>query len=508
MAGRGGDRFSPSGAQQRLGQFGRPDRFDVRPRPDTGVYPRKGRGLGVAGEAAFPDLLAQADRTSGYQAWRLGMKLAFNGLVRDARQYLPVQVMDRPAFAPQEGWRYRDALLVVFPSRGSPDGRWTVAVKPKGADISPLPLADNSQKEVVTAAEDGRTLRLLQVDVGATWGKDSLLVASSLIGELVEDTGLDPANADDENEAVILLCVGVYPEQGVMLFDGTQLWWRERLASGRRILRRRDIAANEAVPQFRSGRHLCSSTALSCNCPQSLGIEYARLRPGERLGGQGLFPTRGPEGESAMRAPHNLAEEILGMPPPPVRQDDPLEGVARRFFSLSWQRTPEVACKHCHAVRFAMGCPIEEPSDYMTLASDYWDGMKAMAGIEELQAPLSSPRFLRELRRTLLNEDAFAGLSSTMTSGCVGDVYGVTPGRLVLDPRQVNAIAISDETSSFRRFNEQLATTEPQQGESAVLGDLWLGRGTQSDSHLYELPGVVMDEPFYTNGTAATAVMP
>jgi len=174
--GRGGDRFSPRSGGG-LGRFGKADRFDLKPRPDTGVYPRKGKGLGVTGEAAFPDLLSQLDRNSGYAAWRLGMKIAFNELMRDRRQFLPVQVLDRPSWAPQEGWAYREALLVAFPSKGSPEGRWTVTVKPKGSEISPLPVADIQQRELVTTSEDGRALRLLEVNVGATWGRDSLLAA-------------------------------------------------------------------------------------------------------------------------------------------------------------------------------------------------------------------------------------------------------------------------------------------------------------------------------------------
>lgn len=506
--GRGGDRFAPAGGN-RLGRFSQPDRFDRGQPASSGIYPRRGKGLGVAGEAAYPDLLSQLDRTSGYQAWRAGMRLAFNGLIQDRRQFLPVQVLDRPAFAPQEGWRYTDALLVFFPSKKSPDGRWTVTVKPKGGiDVSPLPVHEHHQRELITTAEDGRQLRLLQVDVGATWGKDALQAASGLIGELVEDTAVETDRIHDEDESVILLCVGVYPDEGIMLFDATQLWWRETLASGRRILRRRDVPLDEPAPRFRPGRHLCQSTTLACNCPQALGLEYARLRPGQLLGGQALYPTRAPGSRDETRPPHNLSEEVLGVPPPVARQDDPMEGVARRFFNLSWQRLPETSCKHIHAVRFALGVPLEEPADHMSLAADYWDGIKTMASLEELRAPLASPRFIASLRSTLLNEDAYADLSGTMTTGSVGDAFGIVPGQLVLDPRQVNGTAIPDPASSFRRFNQQRVAADPQDDDGAVLGDLWAGRGTQVDSHLYDGQGQLQQEPYYTNGTAVPAVMP
>jgi hypothetical protein len=505
--GRGGDRFAPAGAG-RLGNFGKPDRFDRRLQPDTGVYPRKGKGLGVVGEASYPDLLAQLDRNNSYASWRMGMGLPFNQLLRDRRQFLPVQVLDRPSWAPQEGWGYRDALLVYFPSKGSPEGRWTVTVKPRGSDIAPLPLAANAQWEVFSSAEDGRTLRVLEVNVGATWGTSALIAASGLIGELVEDSGIGPDAVVDEDGTLQLLCIGVYPEQGVMLFDGTQCWRRQALSDGRRVLRREVVPDGEPVPRFRVGRHLCQATTLSCNCPQYLGVEYARLRPNEPLGTQALFPTRGPASHGVLRPAANLAEELLAVTESELRRPDPLEGVARRFFNLSWQRLPEAGCKHIHAVRFSLGCPLEEPSDFISLASDYWDGVKGMASIEELRAPLASPRFVSQLRSTLLNEDAYAGLSSTMKAGSVGDAYSIVPGRLVLAPQQVNTILVEDVDSPFRRFNAQQATAEAQAAEEAVLGDLWVGRGTQAYNYIYEAPGVVLDEPFVTNGTAVAEVLP
>lgn len=504
---RGGDRFAPRAAG-RPDRFGKPDRFDSGAPPSRGIYPRKGKGYGIAGEAAYPDLLASEDRNSKYQAWRLGMGLAYNSLIADRRQFLPVQVLDRPAWAPQEGWTYQDTLLVSFPSKASPEGRWTVAVKPKGTDVAPLPVEEGRQRVRRISADDGTSMRLLEVDVHRTWGTSSLQAASGLIGELVEDGAVSATRVDDDDEATLMLCVGVYADWGLMYFDGSQYWRRRTLANGRRVLRRFTVSEEEELPRFRAGRHLCQSTTLSCNCPQYLGLEYARLRPGQPLGSQGLFPARAPESGNVNRIPLNRAEEIMAGYQDPQRLPDVMEGVARRFFSLSWQRLPEVACKHVHAVRFALGCPIEEPGDFITLASDYWDDVSRMASVEELRAPLASPRFVQALRSTLLNEDAYAGLSSTLVAGSTGDAFGIVPGRLVLDPHQVSPILIQDADSPFRRFNNQQATIAPSAAEASVLGDLWLGRGTEINNHVFTGPGEILPEPFIANGAAVPSVLP
>lgn len=472
----------------------------------SGIFPRKGKGWGVTGEAAYPDILSEWDRKNGWRPWREGMTLAYNELFRDSQQFLPVQVLGRSAFAPQEGFAYRPALTVAFPSRSSPEGRWTVTVKPRGTEISPLEVTSAVQRDVRIEGA-GLDIPLLEVDVGATWGAGALWSASSLVGELVEDSAAAADRADlEDDEAVILLCVGVYPEDGLMLFDASQVWRRRRLENGRRVLVRQQLGPDDPPPRFRPRRHLTQSASLSCNCPAFLGLEYARLRSSAQLGGQGLFPQLGPSQDGYRRQRRSDSERLLTVDGDEARGVDPLEGVARRFSKLNWQRLPEESCKHVHAVRFALGVPIAEPDEYLSLASSYWDGMRSMASIEELQAPLASERFVEQLRRNMFNEEAFAGLSSTMAAGSIGDAHGIVPGRLVLDVRQVNRLAVPGNVSSLLRFNFQEAIVDPRAAEDSVQGDLWVGRGTEVNSRLYEGPQQVLDEPFVLQADTAVPV--
>jgi hypothetical protein len=474
----------------------------------SGVFPRKGKGWGVAGEATYPDILNEWDRKQGWTPWRQGMTLAFNDLLQDTQQFQPVQVLSRPAWVPQEGWTYRPALTVGFPSRTSPEGRWTVTLKPRGTDISVFPLDGNAQKQLLLE-DAGLGVPILQVEVGATWGEGALSSASSLVGELVEDSAPSRLTIDPEDdEAVILLCVGVYPEDGLMLFDASQVWRRVLQPNGRRVLTRRLQKQGDPPLQFRQGRHLVQSTTLSCNCPAYLGLEYARLRPGSRLGGQELFPQRGPSQDGFRREGQDGLGTLLAAGQPEVRAVDPLEGVARRFATLNWQRVPEQACKHIHAVRFALGCPIEEPDEYLSLASDYWSGLQGMGSMEELIAPLASARFVDQLRRRLFNEEAFRGLSSTISSGSIGDAHGIVPGRLVLDPRQVKSSLPSEEDASRLRFNEQAAISDPLAAEETVQGDLWVGRGTETASRIYEAPQELIDADYAVPATEPVPVSP
>lgn len=472
----------------------------------SGIFPRKGKGWGVTGEAAYPDLLNEWDRKGGWRPWRQGMTLAFNDLFRDSQQFLPVQVLGRSTWAPQEGFVYRPALTVAFSAAASPEGRWTVTVKPRGTDISPLAVSGAVQRDVRIEGA-GLDVPLLEVDVGATWGAGALWSASSLVGELVEDSAPAADRVDPEDdEAVILMCVGVYPEDGLMLFDASQVWKRRKLENGRRVLERRQLEPSDPRPRFRPRQHLTQSASLSCNCPAFLGLEYAKLRSGGRLGGQELFPQRGPSQDGFRRQQRSDSEKLLTVDSDEARAVDPLEGVARRFTTLNWQRLPEESCKHVHAVRFALGVPIAEPDEYLSLASDYWDGMRSMASIEELQAPLASERFVEQLRRRMFDEEAFSGLSTTMSAGSIGDAHGIVPGRLVLDVRQVNKLAVPGNVSSLLRFNFQEAIVDPRTAEDSVQGDLWVGRGTEVVSRLYEAPQQVLDTPFVLQADTAVPV--
>lgn len=468
MARRGGNRFDGPRARP-------PDRFDRPLRRAGGAHAPRARRPGDPVGGSYPDLLEHWDRTQTWTPWRRGMALAFNSLLRDRRQFQAATVLHLPAFQPQRAWRAASALLCIFPSSGSPEGRWTVTVKPRGTEISPRPLRGAEQRLVVNAQDSQLPERLLVVDVTGAWEPGALASASTLIGELVEDTAVSATAVTDENdEAVILMCVAVYPELGQMVFDATRRWRRFTSERGSVQLREEAIEA-PAVPYFRSGRHLTQSTTLSCNCPSALGLEYALLRPGSALGSQRNWPRGAPESLEA--------------------GGDLMEGVARRIFRLDWRRDPLNLCKHAHAARFALGCPVAEPDGVPSPASDYWDGLHGMLDVEELRAPLAHPRFLEAMNRRTLLDLAWARLDSTLLVGSVGDAFGVVPDRLQLVSEQVSASEL-EETNTRRRFNLQVPLATPEQGEEAVFGDVWAGRGTAVIAKPYVRSAEVLDAPF------------
>jgi hypothetical protein len=186
---------------------------------------------------------------------------------------------------------------------------------------------------------------------------------------------------------------------------------------------------------------------------------------------------------------------------------DPLEGVARRFALLGWERPPAPCCKHVHAVRFALGCPMVEPSDMPVVIDNPWTMRDGFEPWEGLAAPLRSPQFNRALERRTFFDEAARGLASTITTGAIGDAWGVTVEKTGLAPVQVGdpirRAAIGDP-----RFCQQWMTEYPQQVEQAVLGDVYAGRLTQRWSFPYCGPGELVDEPFFLPATAVPQLLP
>jgi len=495
--GRRGDSFGSGGrVDGGLGRARRPDRFDVGSRAASGIYPRKGSGQGQTGEAAFPDLLRTWNQRASWSSWRRGLELAFNSLVGDTSQYQSIEVLSLPAFTPQQGFAARRGLAVGFPSRLSPEGRWTAVIKPRGTEIAPVPIGANAQFETVATTDAGEAVPLLVVQLPGCWQPGALAAGSSLIGELVEDSAISAAALDpDPADGLALLCVAVYQDDGLMVFDASRGWQRQRQADGTLVLREVSRGPEDPPLRFRSGRHLTQSTVVSCNCPAHLGLAYGRLRPDTPLGRQGLFPQRGPGGASDLQLPLRDALDLILRQQPEVRPADPLEGAARRFALLDWRRLPEESCKHCHAVRFALGCPTAEPSDVLAVVGgDTPMGLGEVLPLEERSAPLAAPGFVERLARQAFEENAWRGLASTITTGAVGDAWTVTVEPIALPPNQIDG---TFPGNCAPRFSQQQLSAEARAAEAAVRGDVWAGRLSQAYSYPYLGPGELLDQPFY-----------
>jgi hypothetical protein len=418
-------------------------------------------------------------------------------------------------------------MLAGLSSRESPEGRWKVEIQPRGTEITALPVGSN-QKEFWYRFPDDPTrapLRLLEVDFkAASLGQSvSLNINRMLIGEVVEDTATGPRQLEEDPTAGIgLLCVAVHEASGKAYFDASRFWRRERTDDGRLVTREVTVSPQEPIPMFRAERHLSQTTTVSCNCPSHLGLSFTKLLSGPPLGSQDLFPQRAPSG--------------LGGPQRVPGEGSP-EGLRRRFRTLPWDRIPGEECKHCHAVRWALGAPMAEPADMQSLASDYWNDLKVMARVEQMDAPMRDPRFLDDLRLSLLNEQAFSQLDVSLLAASVGDCVGVTPQRVefIADQLQGTAqppaaqppAALPPAAAPFTavpqaagpraamgvlRQNEQHPTRDPSEDVDAVFGDWWVGRGTATAVHGFDGPAKPRStraiEPLPPGSTELPSVIP
>jgi hypothetical protein len=148
----------------------------------------------------------------------------------------------------------------------------------------------------------------------------------------------------------------------------------------------------------------------------------------------------------------------------------------------------------------------------LSLASDYWLDIKRMRQIEDMDAPLSDPRFLDDLRQSLLSEQAFSGLDITMLAASVGDAFGVIPQRVELAAAQLAApgtrVALKALGEAELRANEQRYVVNPRDDDSAKFGDWWVGRGTANVALAYEGPGQTLGTPAITPLPPGTVDLP
>jgi hypothetical protein len=499
MARRRGDALGGS-----LGKRPAADRFDVGLPFDGSVYPRKGKGHGVQGEAQYLDLLAKWDKDASWLAWRKGLSLAHTQLVGAAERFTAIEVTYRDPLAPVPLWQTGRALLAGFTSRESPDGRWTVCIRPRGTVITRRPVGAMQWREVwlnLTDDPEAPPQRLLELDYSTVSAKATGVVPldfnSSLVGEVIEDSAISATALDpDSTVGIGLQCVAVYQDEFKVYFDASRYWQRERTSDGRLVLKEHGVGLQDPAPSFAPQRHLTMATIVSCNCPAHLGVVFARQLSGGRLGSQDLFPQRSPSGLDGVSRSSSANPE----------------GVRRRFALLSWARTPGQECKHCHACRFALGAPLAEPTDMLSLASDYWLDIKRMRQIEDMDAPLCDPRFLDDLRQSLLSEQAFSGLDITMLAASVGDAFGVIPQRVELAAAQLAApgtrVALKALGEAELRANEQRYVVNPRDDDSAKFGDWWVGRGTANVALAYEGPGQTLGTPAITPLPPGTVDLP
>lgn len=450
-----------------------------------GVFPTKGKGAGIAGEAAFPDLLSNWDRKAQWQQWRRGVQLAFSEQSAQVT-LLQVQVLARPAFTPDNAFISQSTLVLQFPSETSPDGVWSVTVRPRGQEISPTLPSGQSEEFFYNPYNNTKT-RVMRVEGVGAWGTGSGVAATSLIGELIEDTVGKSGRllAPDEGHALMVLSVDT--KNNYLLCDATRQWRYQQQDNGAYLLRELPIGPDDPLPVFGNGRRLTQSMTLSCSCPAQQGAQFFRLGRDLRIGVQGAFPQQG------------------GQYPPSGKDSDSgdtPEGVSRIFRDIEWMRDPGVECKHCVAARWLLRAPTTEPTDMPSPAAGNWGKGELVEQMETVDPMLARGRLEMHNEKTLLDATAWSNLSVTLVAAAAGDAYTVMP-----TPQQVRPFVplfttdsrlllmhknVEDEQG---RFNEMHWSPDPTTEDRALRGDWWVGRGLERAVYPYESSHVVSDVP-------------
>ena len=124
----------------------------------------------------------------------------------------------------------------------------------------------------------------------------------------------------------------------------------------------------------------------------------------------------------------------------------------------------------------------------LSLASDYWNSLKAMGQFEGALPPMAQPRFIERLRLNLMDEQAFSDLDATLLATTVGEAYGVLPERLELNLQQKSPGGSSRFFAPVHeRFHRQHHSDKPGDDPDALLGDWWVGRGTALTGGLHQV---------------------
>lgn len=325
------------------------DRVDRPQKPrKPGSYRTKERGHGAPGGTVYPTVLEAYNRDSDYKRWRAGLDYwqgsgkswadtELHYLIRSFRDYgsLP---------GPQL------TSVTYFPSATSPEGAWTVVNRRRGAIVLPQAL----RKEDITfdtTFNDPAQHRLV-LDVSNTLSSEQLENWELLIGTQFEDsavaTTLPYGLLEEPIDTLSYTLVEVDAEGGRLLFDLSRPFMRRRpnRALPRAFWQRILYDGRQPLSWKNDGsRFLCSSHRLYCSCPDYTGSRLADVVNG--IGDrQQMFPRPG--------AGRSIAS----------RSESQQVGTRSYWRDLAPRVDQRRECKHIHAVRWSLGYPFYEPSDY------------------------------------------------------------------------------------------------------------------------------------------------
>jgi hypothetical protein len=300
------------------------------------------------GGTYYPTVLEAYNRDSDYKRWRAGLNYwqgSGKSWADTEKFYLLRSFRD---FGAKPGPQLVSATY--FPSSSSPEGAWTVVCRRRGSLILPqaLRLSDISLQVDLPSLDQHR----LALNVSATLTPAQIEAWRSFIGDQFEDSATGTRYPQDlivdPIETVAYTLVDVDPAGGRLLFDLSRPFMRLRPSEQRlRAFWRRVRYSRQSPLLWRAdgSRYLCSSHRLFCNCPDFSGGRIADLSA-LSSDSQSRFPRPG------------AGRTMQG------RWEAEGVGYRTRWRDLPARSDQRRECKHIHAMRWSLGYPFYEPSDY------------------------------------------------------------------------------------------------------------------------------------------------
>jgi hypothetical protein len=411
--------------------------------PSTrGSYRDQSRAPGGRGGTLYPTVLEAYNRDSDFKRWLAGAKLWEEGRGTWSRRRVTYFIRSFRNF----GIATNNQLntLTLFSSFTSPEGAWATVTRERGAVILLQPLLDADMRLEQQSLDPAR--HRLVLNVSKTISLIQLREWQAFIGDQFEDSAINDNGsavvATEPDDVVALTLTEVRLSSRELVFDLSRPFLRARRdpASRRGFWVKATYRPQTPLRWRGNGsRFLASAYKISCNCPDYTGIQVAdTILSGSGTGSKFPLPSAG--------------RTIGG------RWEGDQAGYLKKWRDLSPRSDQRRECKHIHAVRWSLGYPFYEPSDYPVGEDERQFGRRgAEASSSGAAARLVEGRQL-ELDRVVLSLAA--------------------SGNITVDAR--DSIP-EDEAAPANPFRGPIlwTTSQPPRSDRARADDWWLRRGSR-----------------------------
>ena len=315
----------------------------LKPRA-KGLYPRKESGAGQYGTITFPTVLENYNRTTDYKRWQLGQAYYY-GL---GRSWDDKYLYSNTRFSTGAVSGVSKDIVVMFPSKSSPERTWYAGLRTRGSIILPLPLS--SSAITTNTSSPNPEDHTLTYDVTGVLTSAQVGIFNVFIGDQFEDTASGPNYPDDVIEkpegSVALTLISANVGAMTLVFDLSKAYGRVKKNNTIYWKELKYDPNNPNVWDTSSGKHLCSSHKMFCCCPDHLGGALANLEFPKDSAGMDAFPLP------------NASRSVI------AEWEKQGTGYYRQWRTLPQRIDKRRECKHMHALRWVAGIPWYEPSDY------------------------------------------------------------------------------------------------------------------------------------------------